>query len=88
MQAPSGERKSVLAAVFTALAVTGWILIYMKKFGMLFCLYPSPLSLSLVLGLFNASDEIQSEIQTMGNHVKGCMATENMSVHNSTNVKN
>ena len=33
MKAPTGEWKSILAAIFTALAVTGWIVIYMKKFG-------------------------------------------------------
>ena len=36
MKAPSGEWKSILAAVFTALAATGWILIYMKKCGTYF----------------------------------------------------
>ena len=33
MKAPTGEWKSIMAAVFTALAATGWIIIYMKKFG-------------------------------------------------------
>lgn len=32
MKAPTGEWKSVLAAIFTALALTGWIIIYMKNF--------------------------------------------------------
>jgi len=32
MKAPSGEWKSILAAVFAALGLTGWIVIYMKKF--------------------------------------------------------
>lgn len=31
MKAPTGEWKSVLAAIFTALALTGWVVIYMKK---------------------------------------------------------
>jgi hypothetical protein len=33
MQAPTGEWKAILAGIFTALAFTGWILIYMKKCG-------------------------------------------------------
>ena len=32
MTAPSGEWKSVLAAVLTALALSGWTIIFMKKF--------------------------------------------------------
>merc|ERR1712136_734587 len=31
MKAPTGEWKSILAAIFTALAATGWIIIFMKK---------------------------------------------------------
>ncbi|XP_076449922.1 cytochrome c oxidase subunit 4 isoform 1, mitochondrial-like [Babylonia areolata] len=31
MKAPTGEWKSILAAIFTGLALTGWITIYMKK---------------------------------------------------------
>ncbi|KAL8575898.1 hypothetical protein ACOMHN_027296 [Nucella lapillus] len=32
MKAPTGEWKSILAAIISALALTGWIVIYMKKF--------------------------------------------------------
>jgi len=32
MKAPSGEWKSVLAAIITALAISGWTIIFMKKF--------------------------------------------------------
>lgn len=32
MKAPTGEWKSIVAAVLTALGLTGWIVIYMKKF--------------------------------------------------------
>jgi len=32
MKAPSGEWKSVLAAIITALAISGWTIVFMKKF--------------------------------------------------------
>nr|KAG5709028.1 hypothetical protein BaRGS_004667 [Batillaria attramentaria] len=32
MKAPTGEWKSIAAAILSALALTGWIIIYMKKF--------------------------------------------------------
>jgi len=32
MKAPTGEWKSIVAAIITSLALTGWIVIYMKKF--------------------------------------------------------
>jgi len=50
MNAPTGEWKSILAGVLFALSVSGWFLIYIKRYGK--CLMPLYSFKSLLFFLF------------------------------------
>jgi len=58
MYAPTGEWKSILAGVLFALAISGWISIYIRKYGeisccwSMTCLRSHPLEQVLVMLLF------------------------------------